>query len=396
MDAARDIAAGFLNPPDDLSHLKMIDANGVRALAEAVNRLTPQEIGPQKLVILLATGGTLAMKSEEGVRLPDFSWEEVFRPAAGLLHDRFKIMGLNALCMDSSQMNFSHTREMAVVLTYLWNTIKIPFIGFLITHGTDTMSYAGAATSLMMGQGLPFSIVYTGAQQPFDSPVSDGPLNLRNALYTLEALYERDMAEVVIAMGDRAMLATSAEKVNDTAANAFDAPRHQYVSRFNRLVFPVALAHWLNPRRRVPFKPTIWQGDYSHSLVVKSTLGLNPDILKRQVEDPEIRAVILYSYGAGTVDEKVLRMVIETAKKRDIAVSIVNPVNADYRAEYESAQHAIKMGAIPLNMTLSTALAKAEIALRLYPRDLAAFSLFMSENYVGEVPTEKSGQNDKS
>ncbi len=395
MDAPTDITKGFLNSPDDLSQLRLIDANAVRALAQEINRLTPQDIGSKKLVVLLATGGTLAMESGDGVRMPNFSWEEILRPAMGLLHDRFKIMGLNALCVDSSQMNYSHTREVAIVLTYLWNNIKVPYIGFLVTHGTDTMSYAGAATSLMMGQGLPFSIVYTGAQQPFDSAVSDAPLNLRNALYTLESLYEHDMAEVVIAMGDRAMLATSAEKVNDTAANAFDAPRHQYIARFNRLLYPISLANWLNPKRKVPFQPTIWHGDYSHSLVIKSTLGLNPEILKRQVEDPEIRAVILYSYGAGTVDENVLHTVIKTAKRRGIAVSIVNPVNADYRAEYESAVRAIQLGAIPLNMTLSTAMAKAEVALRLFPGDLAAFSRFMAENYVGEVPTEKSGQNDK-
>jgi L-asparaginase/Glu-tRNA(Gln) amidotransferase subunit D len=198
------------------------------------------------------------------------------------------------------------------------------------------------------------------------------------------------MAEVVIVMGDRAMLATSAEKVDDTAANAFDAPRHMYVARLNRLAYPIPLASWLNPRRKVPFAPTIWHGDYAHTLVIKSTLGLSPSMVERQVEDPEVRAVILYSYGAGTVHEKILETVLSKARTRNIPVFIVNPVNADYRAEYESAMRAMKLGAIPLNMTLSAALAKIEIALRLYQDNLTVLSAFMTDNYVGEIPTERS------
>ncbi len=196
-------------------------------------------------------------------------------------------------------------------------------------------------------------------------------------------------------MGNRAMLATSAEKVSDTAANAFDAPRHLYVSTFSRLTYPVPLAAWLNPRRKVPFAPTLWFGDYVHTLVIKSTMGLNPEMLKRQVEDADVHAVVLYSYGAGTVHETVLQTVLDTARKENIPVFIVNPVNADYRAEYESAAHAIKWGAIPLNMTLSAALAKIEIALRLHLNNLPAVAHFMTENYVGEIPTNHSSSSSR-
>ncbi len=387
---SEEITVGFLEKPDDLSLLTLIDEETVRKLADDVNALSPETLGGKKLVIVIGTGGTLAMTETDGVRSPSFNWNELFKPAEGLLQNRFVLRGMNAFCIDSSQMDFKHTRELAIVLAYLWNNVRAPFLGFLITHGTDTMSYSGAALSLMTGQGLPFSVVLTGAQRPLHDPISDAPFNLRNALCLLETLYDHDMAEVLIVMGDRAILATSAEKVDDSSINAFDAPRHCFVANLNKLHYPIPLASWLNPRRKIPFSPTIWQGDHAHTLVIKSTLGLNPTVLKRQVMDPDIAAVILYSYGAGTVHKEVLESVLATAKERGLPVFIVNPVNADYRAEYESAVEAIQLGAIPLNMTLSAALAKIEIALRLYPDDLTSLSRFMTENYVGEVPTLSS------
>jgi hypothetical protein len=44
-------------------------------------------------------------------------------------------------------------------------------------------------------------------------------------------------------------------------------------------------------------------------------------------------------------------------------------------------------------MTLGAAIAKMEIAFRLFPGDRAAISRFMSESYVGEVPSEFSSSN---
>jgi len=382
----------FLDPPDDLTRLKLIDAKAVRAFAEELNVLDASSMTSEKIVILLATGGTVAMTtSGDGVRSPSFRCEKLLAPVSSLIRDRYQIFGLNAFCIDSSQMNYSHVRELVIVMTYLWRNVRVPYIGFLITHGTDTMAYAGATLSLMTGQGLPFSIVLTGSQRPMEDPMSDAPINLRNALCTLESLHAKDMAEVVVVMGDKAILATSAEKVGASIANAFDAPRHRYVARFNQMEYPVPLAAWLNPRRKVPFVPTIWQDDYSGTLVIKSIMGLDPDVLSYQVQAPNVQAIILYSYGSGTVDEVILKVLVDCCRREHKPVFIVNPLNSDYKTEYESAAHAIRNGIVPLNMTLSAAMAKLEIVLRRYDGDLEAISNFMTENYVGEVPSEITG-----
>lgn len=384
-----EIKQGFL-VPDDLTQLKLIDSAAVRKVAEAIDSAPNNG---QRTVVLIATGGTLAMKAEGGVRQPSFDFKQVLAHGNVRLPQGMDVHGLNAFSLDSSQMNYAHTREMAIVVSWLWKNVKKPIAGFVITHGTDTMSYNAAAMSLITGPGLPCSIVFTGAQKPISEPMNDAAANLRNAFYTLESLAANDMAEVVIVMGDKAMLATSAEKIDDIHANAFDAPRHQYVATFNKMEHPVRLAPWLNPRRKVAFEPTIWHGNYGHTLVLKSHLGLSPAMVQQMMAFEETRAVMFYSYGAGTVYEPLLEVVLAEARKRNVPVFIVNPVHGDYRAEYLSSARAIKMGAVPLDMTLSAALAKLEIALRKHPENPQAVSDFMTRNYVGEIATAASKQD---
>lgn len=390
MTAMNEIEAGFLRAPDDLGLLTLVKPEAVKHWVAELNAMDPKALKGKKLVAAVGTGGTIAMKTEDGIRRPDLDFAGVFGFAHAGLNESFCVKSLDMCRIDSSQMDYRHVRELAIVMTYVWRHVTVPFIGFLVLHGTDTLAYTSAAMSLMMGQGLPFSIVYTAAQKPIQEPMSDAPMNLRNALYLLESLHARDMAEVVVAVGDQAVLATSSVKVDDTMANAFDAPLHRYIATFNRLEYPVRLADWLNPKRKVAFDPTIWEGDFSHTLVVKSSLGLDPEMTARQVEDPRVQAVLLFSYGAGTVYKGVSDAIMEPARKKNIPTFVVSPVNTEYKVDYESGLEMVKSGVVPLYMTLPAALAKIEIALRMHAGDVRAMSRFMTTNYVGEIPSERS------
>lgn len=379
-----DIAAGFLPDPDNLAHLTLIDPRAVQQFTTALGAAKKEG---RKLIGVIATGGTISMKMTDGVRVPDLDLAGILQQSGGGLEDQFHLVGLDAFRIDSSQMDYRHVRDLAIALTHIWTRADADIAGFLVLHGTDTMAYNAAAFSLMTGRGLPFSVAFTGAQKSVQEPMSDAPANLQHSLFTLAALKDADMAEIVVVMGDKAMLATSAMKVDATRINAFDAPLHQYVARFDTMQHPVTLASWLKPRRAQPFEPTIWaQAQHSHTLVVHSTLGLDPALVGRQAADSAVQAILLFSYGAGTVDDAVTETIMAVAKARNIPVFVLSPVHAEYRAVYESARHLLQQGVTPLYMTLPTALAKIEIALRLFPGNTAAISTFMADNYVGEIP----------
>ncbi|MFZ2620813.1 MAG: asparaginase domain-containing protein [Alphaproteobacteria bacterium] len=377
--------------PDDLSALTLISAAKVKAFVKALNAVTDKKLAGRKLVAAVGTGGTIAMKVEKGIRLPNLNFASVFAKCNPDLQERFFVVSLDAFSIDSADMDYRHVRDLAIALTYVWRNLTRPIAGFLILHGSDTLPYTSAAMSLMMGQGLPFSIVYTASQRTLEEPLNDVAVNLRNALFTLEALHKKDMAEVVIVVGDHAMLATSSVKVDDLMENAFDAPIHKYVASFNRLEYPVRLAGWLNPRRKgVKFEPTIWAHNFARTLLVTSTLGLNPTMVGRWVSAPEIQAVLWYSYGTGTVYKQVGYEMLKVARARNLPIFIASPVNGEYKVAYESGQKMVEMGVIPIDMTLPAALAKIEIALGKFGDDVAEVARFVTTNYVGEIPSAES------
>jgi len=384
------IAQGFLEDPTDLSHLKLIDPEKVKAFVHALNNTQNQNLGDRKLVAAIGTGGTISMKTENGVSVPDLDFDTILSRINANVSSRFKIISLDAFLIDSSQMTYAHVRDLAITLCYCWKHVKPSLLGFIILHGTDTLPYASSALSLMMGQGLPFSVIYTAAQKSIQKPMTDAGTNLRNTLYTLESLHKHDMAEIVTVMGNRAHLSTSAVKTEDRLADAFDSPLHKFITTFSTLAYPIELPAWLNPKRPVPFAPTIWNGDYGHTLIIQSHMGINPHIFAEQIDSPHIRAVLFFSYGAGTVEEAMADIVIKSAKQKNCPVFIVSPINARYKIIYKSAQNIINKGAIPLYMTLPAALAKIEIALRQSPNDIQDISRFMTSNYVGEIPDENS------
>lgn len=384
------IESGFLKDPSNLQNLSLLDAAKVEAFVNEMNALSAEEIQSKKLVIAIGTGGTISMKTENGIRVPDLDFDAIFDCADPQLKQHFIVKGLDAFCVDSSQMDYSYVQDLVIAMCYMHENIKQPNIGFLVVHGTDTMAYSSAAVSLMTGQGLPFSVVYTGAQKPIQDIMSDAATNLRNALFTLEALNHHNMAEVLIVMGNRAVRANGAVKVDDESANAFDSPLHRYITKFNRLRYPIRLSGEIVEKRNAPFKPEIWQGAYSHTLIVKSTLGLNPEMVMRQIGDESVQSVVLYSYGATTSHSEVIDAVSKACAKKKIPAFVVNPVNGDANHSYYASGHEMKeKGVTPLLMTLPSALAKIEIALRKFKSDVNAISEFMATNYVGEIPQYK-------
>lgn len=385
--STHDIEQGFLEDATDLTVLSHIKKEDVEAFAQRVNTLDSGILKGKSFVIALGTGGTISMREVDGTRIPDLDLNAILYHADPKLKDFFQVEGFDAFCVDSSQMDYSHVQDLAIVMCYLHKHVTHSIAGFMVLHGTDTMAYSGAALSLMTGAGLPFSVVYTGAQKPIQEILSDAPVNLRNSLFVLEALYHHNMAEVVIVMGRKAVRANGAMKVDDEGMDAFDSPMHQYITRFDRLRYPMRLSSEIIERRSVPFKPEIFRGKYSHTLTIHSALGLNPEMVRDQILSKEIHAVILYSYGASTCDEAVLEVVSKTCAEKNIPAFVVNPVNGDVNsALYPSAKKMLEQGVVPLLMSLPSALVKIEIALRKHTGDIGAIRQFMATNYVGEVP----------
>jgi L-asparaginase len=94
-------------------------------------------------------------------------------------------------------------------------------LGFVVTHGTDTMEETAFFLTLTVGGCAP--VVVTGAMRQASAVGADGPANLLNAVRVAAAPAARGRGAIVL-MNDELFAARDVTKSNTSRMNAFSAP----------------------------------------------------------------------------------------------------------------------------------------------------------------------------
>ena len=129
-------------------------------------------------ILIIYTGGTIGMKtdSETGALVPfDFSgiYEEF--PSLRRLNVDLEVRTLGPI--DSSNVTPERWEELAGVIRDNYER----YDGFVVLHGTDTMSYTASALSFLL-ENLAKPVVFTGSQIPIGVLRTDGRENLITAI----------------------------------------------------------------------------------------------------------------------------------------------------------------------------------------------------------------------
>ena len=125
-------------------------------------------------ILILHTGGTIASRVsyEEGGVKPAFDPEdllEMYPELAEEVNMHSKVVAQ----MASEDMEPAHWQEIAEMI----DEFKDDYDGIIVGHGTDTISYTGAALTLML-QGIDIGVLIVGAQRSSDRPSTDAAMNL--------------------------------------------------------------------------------------------------------------------------------------------------------------------------------------------------------------------------
>ena len=165
-----------------------------------------------KRILLIATGGTIASTEDGNGLSPALTGEELAQsvPEISGLCELDVVQPMN---IDSTNMRPSDWMRILDVIVEGYADHD----GFVILHGTDTMSYTAAALSYLI-QDSPKPIVLTGSQKPMGNPFTDAKLNLYQSL--LYALDEHSH-DVSIVFGGVAIAGTRARKQRTMSFNAF-------------------------------------------------------------------------------------------------------------------------------------------------------------------------------
>ena len=234
------------------------------------------------------------------------------------------------------------------------------FEGFVVLHGSDTMSYSASALSFMF-ENLNKPIVFTGSQLPIGDLRTDAKENLITAIQiaSLQEKGEPVIQEVTLYFEYKLYRGNRTTKISAEHFNAFASPN-----------FPelVESGVHLNVNNEVLIKEKnskklkVNTNFDNNVLILKLFPGINKTILNAILHTPNLKGVVLETYGSGNAPmENWFIDEIDNAIQRGIHIINVTQCSggAVLMGAYETSTRLKKIGLISgKNITTEAAITK--------------------------------------
>jgi L-asparaginase len=258
--------------------------------------------------------------------------------------------------IDSSNMNPAHWVQLAEII----ETHYTRFDGFVVLHGSDTMSYTASAISFML-ENLAKPVIFTGSQLPIGDLRTDAKENLITAIQ-IASLRENNrpkVAEVCLYFEYKLYRANRTTKINAEHFDAFVSLNYPPLAE-SGVYLKINREYLLQPNRAKKFH--VHKTLNNNIALIKLFPGLHPSILESSLNNPQIEAVVLETYGSGNAPtEKWFYLLIKKAIDGGIIVVNVTQCSGGsvVMGRYETSQHLKKAGVLNgKDITTEAALAK--------------------------------------
>ena len=248
-------------------------------------------------LLLIYTGGTIGMKQDlQDQTLKPFDFREILKEVPELRKFAFKIdtYTFDPL-IDSSDVEPGLWQRLAELIRTRYDL----YDGFIILHGTDTMSYSASVLSFML-DGLAKPVIFTGSQLPIGVPRTDGKENLISSVEIASAKDADGSAlvpEVCICFDSLLMRGNRTVKVNSEVFRAFQSPNYPPLAEAG-----INIRYYRELIRKPQLPDCPFSADTRLDMrvsILKLHPGITPQIVRDIVCSRETRAVILETYGSG-------------------------------------------------------------------------------------------------
>lgn len=204
-----------------------------------------------------------------------------------------KEVSLKFLSVDnvgSSEINPHHWIEIAKKIEENYDE----FEGFVVVHGTNTMSYTACALSFAL-QGLSKPVVLTGSLMPINDLEGDGRMNL---IFAIKAA-QLDIAEVCVVLGPHVLRGTRAKKVEASFLQTFETPNCPTLADFSREVH-------LGEHRMVRRKRTLsCKADFDPNVIMCTAYPGMPQAFLDGILDANPHGIVMRTYGPGMMSTEL-------------------------------------------------------------------------------------------
>lgn len=246
-------------------------------------------------ILLIYTGGTIGMSKDfETGALKAFNFNKLLQkiPELKQLDCAIETYSFEDP-IDSSNMNPEQWYNIAAVIEDNYTS----FDGFVVLHGSDTMSYSASALSFML-ENLAKPVVFTGSQLPIGDLRTDAKENLITAIQIASLLEvgRPVISEVCLYFEYKLYRGNRTTKINAEHFRAFTSPNYPELVESG-----VHLK--LNP---VLFLPLVGNAAFkvhkkmdTNVAIIKMFPGMSEAVLSAILSIKNLKGIVLETYGSG-------------------------------------------------------------------------------------------------
>lgn len=308
-------------------------------------------------ILLIYTGGTIGMvKDPKSGSLKAFDFSKIQERITELEQLDCSIQTLSfEKPIDSSDMNIERWIEIVNIIEQNYND----FDGFVVLHGSDTMSYSASALSFML-ENLTKPVVFTGSQLPIGDLRTDAKENLITAIQ-IACLKENNRSviqEVCLYFEYKLYRGNRTSKINAEHFEAFESANYPPLAESG--VHLKVHHELLLPKTR---KKTIFRKSMDNNIVVlKLFPSLSKNVIDSVLSIPNLKGVILETYGSGntTLDKWFIESLENAIKSGIHIVNVTQCLGGSVdMGKYENSSELKRIGVISgKDITIESAVTK--------------------------------------
>tara|TARA_B110000003_G_C16594180_1_gene513001 strand:- start:116 stop:1138 length:1023 start_codon:yes stop_codon:yes gene_type:complete len=309
-------------------------------------------------ILLIYTGGTIGMiKDPLTAFLQAFDFDSLLEkiPELHLLDCTIDSISFKTP-IDSSNIKLSHWIEIATIIEGNYAI----YDGFVVLHGSDTMSYSASALSFML-ENLSKPVIFTGSQLPIGDLRTDAKENLITAIQ-IAALQNNKKAlikEVGLYFEYKLYRGNRTTKIN---ADYFEAFASLNFSELLTSGVHLNIKHDLLLKNYSKAPLCVHKKLDTNVALVKLFPGITEIVLKSILEIPKLKAVVIETYGSGnaTTDDWFLQSIEAAIAKGVYIVNVTQCAGGSVKMnQYHTGKLLEDLGVISgKDMTTESALTK--------------------------------------
>ncbi len=246
-------------------------------------------------ILLIYTGGTIGMiKDADSGALKAFDFDNLLDkiPELRLLDCDIETKSFSTP-IDSSNMNPEYWGNIAEIIASNYTA----FDGFVVLHGSDTMSYSASALSFML-ENLSKPVIFTGSQLPIGDLRTDAKENLITSIQmaSLQNLGKPVIKEVCLYFEYKLYRGNRTTKINAEHFEAFESLNYPHLAE-SGVHLKINTEYLLQPNLE---KELIVRTAMDTNIgILKLFPGISKPIVKAVLRSQLIKGLIIETYGSG-------------------------------------------------------------------------------------------------